>query len=170
MACPRWSARHTGHAPLQMLFSFSFLSLFFLSALAQPAVLQFDDCFSGDNTTQKLSISTVYAQLFPQDDGRAFLNFTVLGTTPEVIVEASDSSEPVASQLASFRFPFPPFLTPGVFQPRYLPPRPCLRSRSRTRIHISAQRSAHSRPCPLSMAAGRRTVHSGRVPSLCRPR
>lgn len=76
--------------PLLYIFSFSLVS-------AQPAQLQFTDCSAGSNTSQKLSISTVYAQLNEIPHG-ALLNFTVLGSTPETILEASNGSNPVASE------------------------------------------------------------------------
>ena len=70
---------------------------FFALTTAHPAVLQYSDCFSSTNTTQKLSISTVYAQFFPDGPNGAYLNFTVIGSTPEEIVAASDGANPVAS-------------------------------------------------------------------------
>lgn len=62
---------------------------------AQPASLVFQDCFSDSNATQKLQISTVYAQVL--DGGR--LDLTVLGTAPVQIVRASNTTDnPVASE------------------------------------------------------------------------
>ncbi|KAI0092398.1 hypothetical protein BDY19DRAFT_480836 [Irpex rosettiformis] len=86
------------------LFHITAIFLVFLlgttSSYAQPAVVQYQDCFSGSNTTQKLNISTVYAQLIPDNGERAVLNFTLIGSTPQTIVEASsDQSNPVATTL-----------------------------------------------------------------------
>lgn len=80
-----------------MLLSLVFSLLGIIGTVAQPASLQYQDCFSSSNTSQKLNISTVYAQLleFPHD---AFLNFTILGETPQVILESSGGSNPVASE------------------------------------------------------------------------
>lgn len=63
--------------------------------LAQPAAIKFTDCFTG-NTSIKLDVSTVYAQVLLVNEQRK-LNFTVIGTTPQEIIEASDSLDPVAS-------------------------------------------------------------------------
>lgn len=90
-------ARHPWRSIPEM---FLMLLLYFLHLAlvsAQPAQLQYQDCSSSSNTSQKLSISTVYAQLFEIPHG-ALLNFTVLGSTPETILEASNSSNPVASE------------------------------------------------------------------------
>jgi len=65
-----------------------FLSLLFSgSVLSQPATLDFQDCFSG-NVTQKLNVSTVYAQI----DGNTALNLTVIGYSDIPIVGRSNSS------------------------------------------------------------------------------
>lgn len=64
------------------------LSLFFsISVLAQPATLGFQDCFFG-NVSQKLNVSTVYAQL----EGNIALNLTVIGYSNLPIVGRSNSS------------------------------------------------------------------------------
>lgn len=74
------------------------LSLF-TSTTAQPATLQFSDCFSSSNTSQKLDVSTVYAQFFPAGPSSgAYINFTVIGTSPLQIMAASDGPNPVASE------------------------------------------------------------------------
>ena len=70
----------------------------FLGVLAQPAILQYSDCFSGSSTDQKLDISTVYAQLIRPVSGAAHINLTLVGSTPETIVEASNGTDAVASE------------------------------------------------------------------------
>lgn len=94
----RLHARVREHGLCHMTAIFLVFLLSITPSYAQPAAVQFRDCFSGSNTTQKLNVSAVYAQLIPQDDGRANLNFTLVGSTPQVIVEASsDQNNPVAS-------------------------------------------------------------------------
>ncbi|KAI1796123.1 hypothetical protein LXA43DRAFT_880388 [Ganoderma leucocontextum] len=66
---------------------------------AQPATLQFSDCFSSSNTSQKLNVATVYAQFFPQSSKGAYINFTVIGTSPQEIIAASNGTNPVATTL-----------------------------------------------------------------------
>ncbi|KZT05573.1 uncharacterized protein LAESUDRAFT_813388 [Laetiporus sulphureus 93-53] len=68
---------------------------------AQPAQLQYEDCFSSDNTSVKLNISTVYAQVLDDDSGGGkFMNLTVLGETPEMIpAQANTSTGDVATTL-----------------------------------------------------------------------
>nr|VWO96100.1 Regulator Ustilago maydis 1 protein [Ganoderma boninense] len=66
---------------------------------AQPATLQFSDCFSSSNTSQKLDVSTVYAQFFPESSKGAYINFTVIGTSPQEIIAASNGTNPVATTL-----------------------------------------------------------------------
>jgi hypothetical protein len=56
-------------------------------ALAEPAAVQFSDCFGG-NDAQKLNVSAVYAQMF--DGDQRHLNLTVLGTTPQQIVGSAN--------------------------------------------------------------------------------
>lgn len=76
-----------GRLPRVLLASCLFL-LFSSSALAQPTTLKFQDCFSGDNTTQKLNVSTVYAQLL----GDTALNLTVVGQSNIPIIGSANSS------------------------------------------------------------------------------
>lgn len=76
-----------------------------MGSAAQPATLQWNDCFTGANTSHKLTLSAVYAQLLPTAHG-ARLNFTVLGSTPQTILESSSGSNPVASKPARPRAPF----------------------------------------------------------------
>ena len=65
---------------------------------AQPATLQFSDCFSSSNTSQKVEISAVYAQFFPDSPSGPYINFTVIGSSPQQIIAASDGPNPVASK------------------------------------------------------------------------
>ena len=58
------------------------------SAIAHPAMLSYDDCFSGPNTTQKLNVSIVYAQLI----GNEYLNLTVIGQSSIPIIGRANSS------------------------------------------------------------------------------
>ncbi|KAH7887448.1 hypothetical protein F5I97DRAFT_1860502 [Phlebopus sp. FC_14] len=79
--------------------SLLFASLFFLSlvhtASPQPATLEFDDCFSGDDS-QKMSVDTVYSQII---NGQT-LNITVLGVASQQIINTANSStSPVAATL-----------------------------------------------------------------------
>ncbi|KAG6813034.1 hypothetical protein H0H92_014568 [Tricholoma furcatifolium] len=65
---------------------------------AHPAVASFTDCFDPDgNVTQKLDISTVYAQVLNNDDMGTYLNLTVLGTTPQPIFGFTNSSTSLAT-------------------------------------------------------------------------
>lgn len=80
-----------------MLLSFALPLLWFIGVVAQPATLQWNDCFTGSNTSHKLNLSTVYAQVLPTAHG-ALLNLTVLGETPQTILESSSGSNPVASK------------------------------------------------------------------------
>lgn len=66
-----------------------FLSLFFCElSLAQPATLKFQDCFSGGNLTEKLDVTTVYAQVI----GDQLLNLTIVGNSNIPIVGRSSTS------------------------------------------------------------------------------
>lgn len=81
----------------RLFFLLSFLVSRLMLTTAQPATLQFSDCFSSSNTSQKLDVSTVYAQFFPQSTKGAYINFTVIGTSPQEIIAASNGTNPVAS-------------------------------------------------------------------------
>lgn len=83
---------------MYLFFFLLWASGFLGGVLAQPAPLQFQDCFTGSSTDQKLNITNIYAQFFPDTDGQAYLNLTLLGTTPQTIVEASNGSDAVASE------------------------------------------------------------------------
>ncbi|KAI0677278.1 hypothetical protein C8Q78DRAFT_1073993 [Trametes maxima] len=84
------------HALLILVLSLSHLTF----TTAQPASLQFSDCFSSSNTSQKVDVSAVYAQFFPAGtDGGPYINFTVIGNSPQQIIAASDGEHPVATTL-----------------------------------------------------------------------
>ena len=92
-------ARHPEHAFLHMLLPIFLVFLVIAVVSAQPATVQYDDCFSSQDTDKKLVISHVYAQVIPEPSGKAHLNVTLLGTTPQTIVESStDIKNPVASE------------------------------------------------------------------------
>jgi hypothetical protein len=60
------------------------------SALGQPAILNYDDCFSSTgNTSEKLNVMMVYAQILR--DNKA-LNLTVIGQSNIPIVGRSNDS------------------------------------------------------------------------------
>ena len=70
---------------------------------ALPAQLQYDDCYYQSNTSLKVNISTVYAQVLDDaSSGGKYLNFTVLGETPKIILKSSavngNESNAVASE------------------------------------------------------------------------
>ncbi|OJT05400.1 hypothetical protein TRAPUB_3841 [Trametes pubescens] len=89
-----------GCALPHLLFILALSLSLFTSTTAQPATLQFSDCFSSSNTSQKLDVSTVYAQFFPAGPSSgAYINFTVIGTSPLQIMAASDGPNPVATTL-----------------------------------------------------------------------
>ncbi|KAJ3825984.1 hypothetical protein F5880DRAFT_1548147 [Lentinula raphanica] len=76
---------------LLFLFWFDF---FFLLVNCDPATLSFSDCFvpNGNNTAQKLTVSTVYGQVTQDDLPVQYLNLTVLGTTPAEIQNSANGS------------------------------------------------------------------------------
>lgn len=86
--------------PISLLISL-FISLLFLGITrADPATLNYEDCFSSSgNLTEKLSITTVYAQLL----GETALNITVIGQSNIPIVGRSNDSTKLG------RFWFLPF-------------------------------------------------------------
>jgi hypothetical protein len=67
---------------------------------AQPATIAFHDCFSG-NDSQKLNISTVYAQVIENDDER-YLNLTLLGHTSQNISGEAQQSDHLGTHSYSF--------------------------------------------------------------------
>ncbi|EMD40517.1 hypothetical protein CERSUDRAFT_80183 [Gelatoporia subvermispora B] len=82
---------------------------------AQPATLQYSDCFSDTNTSVKLNISNVYAQLLPNESGGPRLNFTVLGETPATIVESSPADNDPENVVATTLFTTTEMLTFDAF-------------------------------------------------------
>lgn len=63
------------------------------NVLANPLNVSFTDCFdSNGNTSLKLSISSVYAQVLEDDQQSVYLNLTVLGDSPQEIVGYSNTS------------------------------------------------------------------------------
>lgn len=78
----------------------SLLVLLFFSALSyvtgQPATIGFQDCLTG-NTSQKLNVTTVYAQFLEHTPRGPYLNLTLLGENPQEVIGASADVNPVAS-------------------------------------------------------------------------
>ncbi|KAH9938110.1 uncharacterized protein B0H18DRAFT_1080908 [Fomitopsis serialis] len=61
------------------------------SSYAQPAQLQYEDCYYQSNTSLKFDISTVYAQVLDEANSEGkYLNFTVLGETPKSVMKSSN--------------------------------------------------------------------------------
>jgi hypothetical protein len=74
------------------------LSLFLLSfvsqTLAEPASLPFVDCFdSNANVSQKINVSTVYAQALLDDNEHSYLNLTILANSPLAVEGYSNDSQ-----------------------------------------------------------------------------
>ncbi|KAF7317221.1 TRP domain-containing protein [Mycena chlorophos] len=65
-------------------------------ALADPATLAFNDCFSG-NASLKLSVDTVYGQVLDDPQLGTYLNLTVIGNSPQQIDGFTDSSSSLAT-------------------------------------------------------------------------
>lgn len=60
---------------------------------ADPATVPFTDCFDNEaNQTQKLNISTVYAQVLENNDLGKYLNLTMLGQSPQQILGVTNAS------------------------------------------------------------------------------
>ncbi|KAF7789345.1 hypothetical protein EIP86_000289 [Pleurotus ostreatoroseus] len=108
--------------------------------VAQPASLQFNDCFTDSNTTQKLNLSTVYAQVLPTSHG-TFLNFTIFGEAPQTILESSSGPDPVATTLftTTSMLTFDVFNNNSYFCQTLRPPSP-----------LPAVNNDTGRYCPLS--------------------
>jgi hypothetical protein len=77
---------------VSLVFTRSVLSL-------QPATLPFHDCFTG-NVTQKLNISTVYAQVVGDGNVDSHLNLTVFGTAGLPIMGSSNDSLNLGEHMA----------------------------------------------------------------------
>jgi hypothetical protein len=85
---------------------FLFLAFLFPIALAQVATPRFGDCFSG-NTSLKLNVSTIYAQITTSQSFGTLLNITVLGQSPQPIQgTANGSSDLGASSPSPFSVSF----------------------------------------------------------------
>ncbi|THH30329.1 hypothetical protein EUX98_g3861 [Antrodiella citrinella] len=80
--------------------AFIFLLLFLVLSYVngQPANISFVDCFSG-NISQKLNVTTVYAQFLEHTPRGTYLNFTLLGENPQEVIGASSDLNPVATTL-----------------------------------------------------------------------
>jgi hypothetical protein len=68
-----------------------FSLLFAGSALADPASIPFEDCFSG-NDSMKLTVDEVYGQVLTSSELGTYLNLTVIGNSPQDILGFTDSS------------------------------------------------------------------------------
>ncbi|KAF7302291.1 TRP domain-containing protein [Mycena indigotica] len=73
-------------------------SLFALPTFADPATLDFEDCFSG-NSSVKLAVDHVYGQVLdsPSANMGTYLNLTLVGTSPQAIQGFTDSSSSLAT-------------------------------------------------------------------------
>lgn len=74
--------------------------LFCTLSLAQPAVLEYTDCFSTShgNSTEKLQVDTVYAQITNDNT----LNLTIVGYSNVPIVGRSNDSTSLGKLLLSY--------------------------------------------------------------------
>ncbi|KAJ7937049.1 hypothetical protein B0H13DRAFT_2261477 [Mycena leptocephala] len=80
-------------APMRLaLFSLLFAG----SALADPASIPFEDCFSG-NDSMKLTVDEVYGQVLTSSELGTYLNLTVIGNSPQDILGFTDSSSSLAT-------------------------------------------------------------------------
>ncbi|KAK1224510.1 hypothetical protein PQX77_012589 [Marasmius sp. AFHP31] len=75
-----------------MSFAIPFLILllnFINPVLSDPASLPFNDCFDSrrGNASQKLTVSQVYGQVIETSDRESYLNLTVIGSTPQEILD-----------------------------------------------------------------------------------
>ncbi|RDB20150.1 hypothetical protein Hypma_012917 [Hypsizygus marmoreus] len=78
------------------------LALILPRALAEPAVVQFTDCFDqNSNPAQKLNISTVYAQVLDTEEFGKHLNLTVIGNSPQEILGFTNVSTSLATLFTS---------------------------------------------------------------------
>ncbi|PFH47802.1 hypothetical protein AMATHDRAFT_66795 [Amanita thiersii Skay4041] len=80
--------------------SFTSLLLFLIlpQVLAEPATVPFSDCFDrGANTSQKLDINTVYAQILPNEVWGKYLNLTLLGNSSQGITGFSNTSNSLST-------------------------------------------------------------------------
>jgi hypothetical protein len=58
--------------------------------IAEPATVLFKDCFSGHDD-QKMTVSTVYAQVFNNEGPNRHLNLTLIGDTKQEVVGKGDN-------------------------------------------------------------------------------
>ncbi|KAG6900422.1 hypothetical protein C0993_010810 [Termitomyces sp. T159_Od127] len=69
---------------------------------SDPAVARFTECFDDDsNVTQRLQISTVFAQALENDSLGKFLNLTLLGRSPQPILGFTNTSGSLATLFTS---------------------------------------------------------------------
>ncbi|TDL29388.1 hypothetical protein BD410DRAFT_710678 [Rickenella mellea] len=70
------------------------VSLFSVHVLAQPALLPFQDCTSGDalSPSQRINVSQVYGQIVTDDTLGKHLNLTVFGVTGSPIIPISNDT------------------------------------------------------------------------------
>ncbi|KAL0950094.1 hypothetical protein HGRIS_010095 [Hohenbuehelia grisea] len=81
----------------RLLVLLQLLSSAVLLSQADPALLPFSDCFSG-NASRKLNISTVYGQVFDGDEQpHTHLNLTIFGQSSQEIVGFSGDSTSLAT-------------------------------------------------------------------------
>lgn len=73
------------------LVGLALFQLWVVAVVAQPAMAPFTDCFSG-NDSQKMTVSTVYAQILEDPSAGRQLNLTLLGSTDQEIDGISDDS------------------------------------------------------------------------------
>lgn len=66
--------------------------LLILPVFADPASLPFDDCFSGNNVSAKLTVDEVYAQVLTSAELGTYLNLTVIGNSAQTIFGFTNSS------------------------------------------------------------------------------
>jgi len=74
-----------------IFFLLALLSILSQNAVAQVAIPRFTDCFSG-SASNKLNISTVYAQITTSEPLGTHLNITLLGQSPETIQGSANGS------------------------------------------------------------------------------
>ena len=71
--------------PLPLLVLVLSLLRYPTTVYADPATVPFTDCFDSDNTTQRVNVSTVYAQVLQNNEWGNYLNLTLLGDAPQSI-------------------------------------------------------------------------------------
>jgi hypothetical protein len=81
-------------------FLFILYTCLFSFATAQLAIPRFIDCFSG-NTSLKLNISTLYAQIITSQSFGRNLHFTLLGNSPQIIEGTANGSSDLGASFSS---------------------------------------------------------------------